>query len=275
MLDPVPLKLVEGMGVVFKLASDVTAPCTLNVNELGAIPVVDSEAKPIKQLKAGGVYTVRYNGTSFILQAKGGGVDVLEQLMRISRLKQYVVLKTRLSDEVMIVEGEHDGITGIFTTDLEGTVLYRHKKVGNHVVVTENEVIHYYINHRYNPYGTTDNIVVTDYYGNELFKYEGSMNGVLIGYIIENNSIILVTSNLVAEVNMLGLTLKSSSANSPSLNSQGKARTYNNIRAGNVVYANLYSSYSGDREKGIIQVTFSGETLTLAMSKIKALPIII
>jgi hypothetical protein len=62
------------MALLFKNVTANTTAVTLNVNGLGAKPVVKSGGTALAagNLKAGGVYTVRYDGTSFILQGEGG-----------------------------------------------------------------------------------------------------------------------------------------------------------------------------------------------------------
>lgn len=63
-----------GLGISFKNAVENTGAVTLNVNGMGAKPVLKSNGSALTSgnLKANSVYTVRYNGTSFILQGEGG-----------------------------------------------------------------------------------------------------------------------------------------------------------------------------------------------------------
>lgn len=85
-LNPKPAALVNGLGVVFRVGTSATGPCQLNVNGLGAKKIVDSTGEQVDDLLAGTIYTVRYNGTSFILQGKGGdgdGPDVIKEFDRI------------------------------------------------------------------------------------------------------------------------------------------------------------------------------------------------
>lgn len=67
--------LKTGLALSFKNTTANTGAVTLNVNGLGAKPVVKSGGTALSSgnLKAGGVYTVRFDGTSFILQGEGGG----------------------------------------------------------------------------------------------------------------------------------------------------------------------------------------------------------
>lgn len=69
-LNPVPKEYKEGMTIAFKNITQNTGAVTLNVNGLGAKPVKKPNGKDLVagNLKANSVYTVRYNGTNFILQ---------------------------------------------------------------------------------------------------------------------------------------------------------------------------------------------------------------
>jgi len=73
-LNPAPTALIEGMALSFKNTTANTAAATLSVNGLGAKSIVKSNGDALTSgnLKAGSIYTVRYSGTSFILQGEGG-----------------------------------------------------------------------------------------------------------------------------------------------------------------------------------------------------------
>lgn len=64
--------LAEGDAVCFKVNADATGAVTLNWDNKGAKAVVNAKGFAITNLKAGGIYTVRYGGTAFILQGEGG-----------------------------------------------------------------------------------------------------------------------------------------------------------------------------------------------------------
>lgn len=73
-LDPVPSAYIDGMAVAFKNAVQNTGAVTINVNGLGAKSVLKSNGNALAtgNLKANIIYTLRYNGTAFILQGEGG-----------------------------------------------------------------------------------------------------------------------------------------------------------------------------------------------------------
>jgi len=72
--SPALTALKAGVSLRFKNTTANTGASTLNVNGLGAKPVVKNGGVALSSgtLKAGGVYTVAYDGTSFILQGEGG-----------------------------------------------------------------------------------------------------------------------------------------------------------------------------------------------------------
>ena len=73
-LDPAPTSYYDGLCFAFKNATQNTGAVTINVNGLGERPIKKPNGNDIAagNLKANSVYTVRYNGTNFILQGEGG-----------------------------------------------------------------------------------------------------------------------------------------------------------------------------------------------------------
>jgi hypothetical protein len=71
-LNPAPTAYVDGMAIAVEINVDCTGNCTLNVNGLGAKSIVKANGTAVTNLKANGIYTVRYNGGNFILQGEGG-----------------------------------------------------------------------------------------------------------------------------------------------------------------------------------------------------------
>jgi len=69
-LNPAPTSYYEGMCFAFRNEVQNTGPVTINVNGLGAKSIKKPNGNDLVSgnLKAGSVYTVRYNGTNFILQ---------------------------------------------------------------------------------------------------------------------------------------------------------------------------------------------------------------
>ena len=74
-LSPAPTAYVDGMAVCVKITNASTGASTINVNGLGVKTILDSLGNAITSggLKANTPYTLRYNGTIFIVQGKGGG----------------------------------------------------------------------------------------------------------------------------------------------------------------------------------------------------------
>ncbi|QTB28447.1 hypothetical protein [Lysinibacillus sphaericus] len=73
-LSPAPKALKEGFSVRFKNTTANTGAMTLNVNSLGAKPIKRNGNTDVLagEMKAGGMYTVCYDGSAFILQGEGG-----------------------------------------------------------------------------------------------------------------------------------------------------------------------------------------------------------
>lgn len=63
--------LSVGMAVSLKIHADSTGASTLNINNLGAKAIKKTNGTDVTNLKAGGIYTLRYDGTNFILQGEG------------------------------------------------------------------------------------------------------------------------------------------------------------------------------------------------------------
>jgi hypothetical protein len=68
---PAISSLTAGMAIAVKINADSTGACTLNWNGKGAKPIKKANGTNVTNLKAGGIYTLRYDGTNFILQGEG------------------------------------------------------------------------------------------------------------------------------------------------------------------------------------------------------------
>ena len=79
-LDPVPLSYFTNMTVIFKAGTTNTGAATLNVNGLGVRNILKVSSGALGALAAGDLtagayYTVRYDGTQFVLEGGAGGVS--------------------------------------------------------------------------------------------------------------------------------------------------------------------------------------------------------
>lgn len=72
-LNPAPTSYVEGMAIAVKINVDNTGPSTIDINGLGTKSIKKPNGNDVAagNLKAGSIYTLRYNGTNFILQGEG------------------------------------------------------------------------------------------------------------------------------------------------------------------------------------------------------------
>ncbi len=63
--------LTAGMAIAVKINANSTGATTLNWNGKGAKPIKKANGTDVTNLKAGGIYTFRYDGANFILQGEG------------------------------------------------------------------------------------------------------------------------------------------------------------------------------------------------------------
>lgn len=68
-LSPAPASLVAGLTIRLKIATNNTGPATLNLNGLGAVPIVSSTGKALVEGDLVGVVTLIYTGTSWAMAA--------------------------------------------------------------------------------------------------------------------------------------------------------------------------------------------------------------
>lgn len=80
-LNPAPTGYVDGMAIVIKVNVDSTGSSTLNVNSLGAKVLKTANGKDALNLKAGGIYTFRYNSTTGNFMLQGEGVDATDLII--------------------------------------------------------------------------------------------------------------------------------------------------------------------------------------------------
>lgn len=73
----------DGLAVSFVVNQNTNNAATLNINNLGAVPIVNAAAEPQSELRANGVYTARYLNGNFMLQGSVGGVDNTAQILNL------------------------------------------------------------------------------------------------------------------------------------------------------------------------------------------------
>jgi len=73
-LSPAPTGYVEGLAVAVKIHVDNAGASTLNINGMGGKSIKKPNGNDVSggNLKAGSIYTLRYNGINFILQGEMG-----------------------------------------------------------------------------------------------------------------------------------------------------------------------------------------------------------
>lgn len=86
-LSPVPSSLVDGFAICAKINILNTGASTINVNGFGAKSILDSKGNAMTagKLKANTPYTMRYNGTNFILQGEGASGNAIASDLRLGK----------------------------------------------------------------------------------------------------------------------------------------------------------------------------------------------
>lgn len=203
---------IEGMGVVVKIPNDSTANATLDVNGLGAIPIKSADGKPVKDLTKGGIYTLRYTSSAFILQGKGGELNTLELFDQLKHYGKDLDLVIA-SENRMVLNGGNGYPNGKRVTDLNGTVLYSemHVTVANYWFVS-NEVIGQY---KTDASMSTNDVVFkvfTDHFGTELYRNTTRyrLSQYVVGFDTTNNMVYTVHDGFIRSIDVNGTIIATS-----------------------------------------------------------------
>jgi hypothetical protein len=124
-LSPAPSSYYEGLCFAFRNEVQNTGPVTINVNGLGAKSIKKPNGNDLApgNLKAGSVYTVRYNGTNFILQGSDSSGDAMPEHVLAGKTfsndsdtgitgtmpNQGKKILTPTTTNIAIPQGYHDG----------------------------------------------------------------------------------------------------------------------------------------------------------------------
>ena len=187
-LKPAAKSLVKGLGVVFTVANDATGNCTLNVNGLGAKAIMSSDGEQITDLKKGVVYTVRYNGASFTLQGKGGGLDTLKIMQWLATTEPfkssgyYMYLS---KEKRILVRGGSGFPNAMRIYDLKGALIKQILLITDTRISVSNENIFMY---RASP----GLLVVYDFNGDEVYRTApgGTYDPYLVAASVSHNVIV-------------------------------------------------------------------------------------
>lgn len=85
-LNPAPSFYFDGMPICVKINVSSTGASTINVNNLGAKAIKKANGNNVTNLIAGSIYTMRYNGTNFILQGEGGSGNAMPSDLRSGKI---------------------------------------------------------------------------------------------------------------------------------------------------------------------------------------------
>lgn len=124
-LSPAPSSYYEGLCFAFRNEVQNTGPVTINVNGLGTKSIKKPNGNDLApgNLKAGSVYTVRYNGTNFILQGSDSSGDAMPEHVLAGKTfsndsdtgitgtmpNQGKKILTPTTTNIAIPQGYHDG----------------------------------------------------------------------------------------------------------------------------------------------------------------------
>lgn len=100
----------EGLTIRIKIGITNTDACTININSLGAKPILDSNGNPISAngFKADIIYQLSYNGVNFIVLGKGGGGTATPDKI----MKKYTA-----TTDAGLIEGTMDRRTDFYIID--------------------------------------------------------------------------------------------------------------------------------------------------------------
>lgn len=108
-LSPAPSTLTVGIRVAVKINATSTGSPTLNVNGLGAKPLLKASGTPAS-LKENGVYTFVFDGSAFIIQGEGGEYGTADA--------EHVLTGKTIGTEDGIVQGTMPNRSGISTDNV-------------------------------------------------------------------------------------------------------------------------------------------------------------
>lgn len=117
---PAIAALTEGKAVSFKCNADSTAAVTLNWDGKGAKSIKKANGTDMTLLKTGGIYTVRYNGTNFILQGDGGSIINVADVKLAVSYEDGEGVKTGTYDAKVYATGTLSSLTSGTPTNISG-----------------------------------------------------------------------------------------------------------------------------------------------------------
>jgi|GEM_PF-2551194 len=267
-LSPAPTALVDGLAFAVKIHLQNTGSATINVNGLGAKTIRKSNGSTLSagNFRQNSIYTLRYNGTDFILQGEGGEYG--------DATAGNVLAGKTIGTDAGLVTGTMPNRTGHVTAQSisrSGTTLRLRPQPGYYAADSSNSV----------QISDSNFIPGNIREGVNLFGLSGSfVSGKQVSYIsnytnIENNTIItfpnisFIPSQVILFVSMelfgyaysqgAGARISSFIAYGPVLNQTGSSMQIDNN-------SNFYYEYSGFGNLSINSVSW-GTTTTLQMAK--------
>ena len=142
-LSPSPSAYTDGMGIVVKINVANTGAATINVNGLGAKPMVDGKGSALAagKLKINAIYSLKYNSAwgTFQLQGEGGEIPKLPNLVKNGSFEN------DLNCFVLGSGGSSSGFSVVTSTKKYGSKsLFQSARTGNY-----SQDIPYTVGHKY------------------------------------------------------------------------------------------------------------------------------
>lgn len=113
-ITPGIVALLEGQPVLLKLAFDIAAGATLDLNGLGAAPIVYENGSPVRQgdYLAGALLPVGFDGTSWQIQGQRNGAPKLNYFEMVTGRTQIVPTSTvtRVNDFTLLGSEPGDAV---------------------------------------------------------------------------------------------------------------------------------------------------------------------
>lgn len=206
-LSPAPSAYTDGMAVAIKINVNNTGASTLNVNGLGAKSIKKPNGSDVSagNLRAGSIYTLRYNASSgnFILQGEGGyGTgDVIGDtaLVAIPGGMGAEVWSTSEVQARGVVTDNHGNVYVVYYSsdsptiqklDKNGNIIWSNSELPNATNITLDSAGYIYVIY-------TNALRKLDPNGNEIWRKTGS-NYSGSNVAVDGNGYIYITQNAVS-----------------------------------------------------------------------------
>lgn len=203
----------EGLCIAVKINADSTGAATININGLGAMPIKKANGTDVTNLKANGIYTMRYNGTNFILQGEGASGNATASDLLSGKtattdageitgimLNNGGIIITPSDLEQTIPQGYHDGTGKVKAISLD---------VGNNILVNKTTAYQYGSDNLEHDLGTQ---LKVNFSGNVRVKVNVMCGNTSTGAYarVKKNGVTIYTSSLIVNTSGVDISVDTS-----------------------------------------------------------------